>query len=357
MRTAGGGDAWKLCRLRQHFADRSLQADHLHRLAVGTPGQPLVMPVHHIAVRRHQDGAVAAREGTGLLHLGRRELRLRGLEVVRRHLAGAAVDASGLEEVHQGAPVRGPDLRHLGARHAQGPRLWGEGAPLAVDLPGRQVGAILLHAGALRIRRINLSHHLRQPLAARLDAHGLGHRASLEHALAPAIRAGYCGLRRLSLRACRCGLFATGLHAALLGWACCGLPAVTSFWKQAVRCSALTAVNALFDQSIELLQRQSKRIGADFRLRVTCIDQLIDQRFALLRHAQHLRSIVALHSCIGPGGCDKVIAQQLFCERATATLDRLRQRIRFIFRPVAQRQASAVNVAHHALHHAPVSGL
>lgn len=93
----------------ENLPNRRLQPDHLDRLAVGALGQPLVMAVHHVAIRRHQDGSVVALEGAGLVHLGLRELSLRGLEVVGRHFGGAAVDAARLEEVHQGTAVLGLD--------------------------------------------------------------------------------------------------------------------------------------------------------------------------------------------------------------------------------------------------------
>lgn len=125
-------DARKLLHQRQQLADRRVQHDGIHRLAVGATRQPLVVAVHHVAIRRHQDRAVAALEVLCLLHLGRRELGLRRLQLARRHLDAAAADAARLQEVDQRAPVLRLDLRHLGARHAQRPRLRGKGAPLGI---------------------------------------------------------------------------------------------------------------------------------------------------------------------------------------------------------------------------------
>ena len=131
-RPLGGGRAGELAHLLHQLADRRVQANDADVLARLRRGKRLMVTVEHIAVRRHEHGAVAALELGCLLHLAGRELGLRRLERGGRHLLLLMRDAARVQEVDHGAAVLGLHLRHFGARDAKGLGLLGEPAPIVV---------------------------------------------------------------------------------------------------------------------------------------------------------------------------------------------------------------------------------
>ena len=132
----------ELMGLVDKIADRRVQPDSANLFSVVARSQPLMVAVKDISVLRDKDCAVPAFIILGLLHLGRRELVLRRLQVDRRDGDLFMRNPLALHELDHGPAMLGLDLRHLRSRNANRSRFLGEAVEVVIDLPSLHLKAL-----------------------------------------------------------------------------------------------------------------------------------------------------------------------------------------------------------------------
>ena len=111
----------------QQILDRRVEADRVDWPAFLQGRHPRMVPIQDVPIARHDDGARAV----VALNLLRGELGLRRLQRLGWDHVHLVLNASGVQELDEGATVR--NLRHLLARDAKAARLRAELCPVAVD--------------------------------------------------------------------------------------------------------------------------------------------------------------------------------------------------------------------------------
>src|SRR5690606_10149120 len=128
-----GRGAGEFVRRLHQVADRRIQANNLHLLALLACRHPLMMAIEHMPIARNEDRAVAAGVLGSLFDLVTGELCLRRLQISRRHGLLLVLHTSGIQEIDHRATVLSPDLWHFRTRTAQGARLGREFRPPVTD--------------------------------------------------------------------------------------------------------------------------------------------------------------------------------------------------------------------------------
>lgn len=117
----------------KQILNRGIQSDDVHRLAGFEFGQPLMVAVQNVIVRRHQNApptARAARHGPDLAGL---KLSLRWLEAFWRNGFLLRSNTPRSQKIHQGAAMLRVNLWHLLARDVESPAVWRKRRPLPID--------------------------------------------------------------------------------------------------------------------------------------------------------------------------------------------------------------------------------